>query len=505
MSAVPTELDVFGESPEPSPSGGRRLSTAATAYLAAIAIAAGLVALPFLSRLQTADYSVATWLAFVLFAAGAALAQVALVKTPHNQSYHATNVFLIPAILLLPPELVIVVAIVQHIPAWLKNRTAWYREFFNICNYVIATIAAWGAVHGILHADGLIPNVDLRFAIAGAACSIVLVGLNHAMLAPMLLLGHGHSIRESGLFSFHGLSTELVLAALGVVVATFWHARPVADPVRGGARPADPPLARGPAARGRGPRRPEDRPLQRAPLRARAERGDRARPALRPAAGVDHGRPRPPARHQQLVRPSRRRCGAEGHRRGLPHAPAPLRRPGALRRRRVQHPPAGDERRGGARDRGAHPQGGLRAHLRRRDFEPADPRDGLDRRRRVSARRERRERADPPGRPRRLPREAPGPEPGARRHLRAPGRAERPQASPRGGARVGRPHGAAAACGRGDSSGGAPASADARDARAPLPLAVRAPRAPRRPRGVRRASRPASSGSSSAPATTCSH
>ena len=306
MSAVPTELDVFGESPEPSPSGSRRLSTAATAYLAAIAIVAGLVALPFLGQLQTADYSVTTWLAFVLFAGGAALAQVALVKTPRNQSYHATNVFLIPAILLLPPELVVVVAIVQHIPAWLKNRTAWYREFFNICNYVIATVAAWGVVHGILHADGLIPNVDLRFAIAGAACSIVLVGLNHAMLAPMLLLGHGHSIRESGLFSFHGLSTELVLAALGVVVATFWHANPwlipfAVAPVLLIHRSLAVPQLEAEARVD-----PEDRPLQRAPLRARAERGDRARPALRQAAGADHGRPRPPARHQQLVRPSRR-------------------------------------------------------------------------------------------------------------------------------------------------------------------------------------------------------
>ena len=84
MSAVPTELDVFGESPEPSPSGTRRLSVAATAYLAAIAIAAGLTAVPFIARLQTANYGVTTWVAFVLFAAGAALAQVALVKTPTN-------------------------------------------------------------------------------------------------------------------------------------------------------------------------------------------------------------------------------------------------------------------------------------------------------------------------------------------------------------------------------------------------------------------------------------
>jgi diguanylate cyclase (GGDEF)-like protein/putative nucleotidyltransferase with HDIG domain len=225
VSAVPTEV-AFGERPEPRPSGNRRLSLAATAYLVAIAIVAGIVASPFVPRLQAGTYSLSVWITFLLFATGAALAQVALVKTPRNQSYHATNVFLIPAILLLPPELVVVVAVVQQVPAWLKNRTAWYRECFNICNYVIASIAAWGTMRLLLHADGLITNTNARFAVAGLACSIVLVGLNHAMLAPMLLLGHGHSIRESGIFSFHGLSTELVLAGLGVVVATFWYADP---------------------------------------------------------------------------------------------------------------------------------------------------------------------------------------------------------------------------------------------------------------------------------------
>ena len=165
MSAVPSDVS-FGERPEQSPSGNRRLSIAATAYLIAIAILAGLVAAPLVPRLQTEDYSMRVWVTFLLFATGAALAQVALVKTPRNQSYHATNVFLIPSILLLPPELIIVVAVVQHIPAWLKNRTAWYRECFNICNYVIASIAAWGTVRLILHADGLVSSTGFRFAIA---------------------------------------------------------------------------------------------------------------------------------------------------------------------------------------------------------------------------------------------------------------------------------------------------------------------------------------------------
>ncbi|HEX9351278.1 MAG TPA: diguanylate cyclase [Gaiellaceae bacterium] len=222
---MPTEIN-FGEGPGPSRDGGRRLSWPATVYLVATAAAAGGAAIPFVSRLQIEHRGVAVWMTFLLLAGGAGLAQVLLVKTPTNHSYHATNVFLIPAVMLLPPELVVVVAILQHIPAWLKNRTAWYRECFNICNYVLATLGAWGAARLVLHADALIPNGNLRFAVAGLVCSLVLVGLNHAMLAPMLVLGEGHSIRESGLFSFHGLTTELVLAALGVVLATFWNGNP---------------------------------------------------------------------------------------------------------------------------------------------------------------------------------------------------------------------------------------------------------------------------------------
>ncbi len=225
MTPVPTEIN-FGEGPGPSRDGGRRLSWPATVYLVATAAAAGGAAIPFVSRLQIEHRGVAVWMTFLLLAGGAGLAQVLLVKTPTNHSYHATNVFLIPAVMLLPPELVVVVAILQHIPAWLKNRTAWYRECFNICNYVLATLGAWGAARLVLHADALIPNGNLRFAVAGLVCSLVLVGLNHAMLAPMLVLGEGHSIRESGLFSFHGLTTELVLAALGVVLATFWNGNP---------------------------------------------------------------------------------------------------------------------------------------------------------------------------------------------------------------------------------------------------------------------------------------
>jgi diguanylate cyclase (GGDEF)-like protein/putative nucleotidyltransferase with HDIG domain len=225
MSAVPSEIS-FGKQPGERGGGDSRLSLSAIVYLVLMGLAAAAVTLPFASRLEHEQHSVRTWGTFLLLASGASLAQVLLVKTPRNQSYHATNVFLLPAILLLPPELVALIAIVQHIPAWLKNRTAWYIESFNICNYILATIAAWGGARLVLGSEDPVPNSDLRFALAGCAASLILVGLNHALLAPMLMFARGHSIRESGLFSFHGLTTELVLAALGVVLATFWNANP---------------------------------------------------------------------------------------------------------------------------------------------------------------------------------------------------------------------------------------------------------------------------------------
>ena len=39
-----------------------------------------------------------------------------------------------------------------------------------------------------------------------------MVAVTHLLIAPMLHLARGHSLRESGLFSFPSLSTDLVLA-----------------------------------------------------------------------------------------------------------------------------------------------------------------------------------------------------------------------------------------------------------------------------------------------------
>jgi diguanylate cyclase (GGDEF)-like protein/putative nucleotidyltransferase with HDIG domain len=224
MSAVPSGVTSFADVPSPRERRtDDRRSGRATVYFFFVALAAAIAALPLLTNLRV---STSGWITFLILGSAAAFAQLFVVRTPRNQSYHTTIVFLIPAVMLLPPELVALLGLVQHVPEWLKNRNAWYSQTFNICNYTLANLAAWAAFHGTLNAHNLFASHDLRLALGGMLASAVLVGVNHVLLAPMLHFFYSHSIRELGIFSFESLSTDLVLAALGVGIATFWDLNP---------------------------------------------------------------------------------------------------------------------------------------------------------------------------------------------------------------------------------------------------------------------------------------
>jgi len=218
VSAVPSPIlqDVeTGVDP-----GAPKLAAKATAYFVVVALATAVAVVPLLARLKP---DTPGWATFLLLGGIAAVAQLFVVRTPRNQSYHTTIVFLVPAAMLLPPELVALMGLIQHIPEWLKNRSAWYIQIFNICNWTLAILAAYASFHGIL---GLGSGSDFDYALAGFASAVAIVGVNHVLMAPMLHLARGHSIRESGLFSFPSLSTDLVLAMLGVAMGAFWVGNP---------------------------------------------------------------------------------------------------------------------------------------------------------------------------------------------------------------------------------------------------------------------------------------
>ena len=109
MSATPTDISLVAE-----PGSGRNESLPRNArfYFIAVAIIAAGVTLPFIGRLQTTDQ----WPAFLILASAAATARLFVVRTPADQAYHTDIVFLIPAALILPPELLVLVAVVQMVP-----------------------------------------------------------------------------------------------------------------------------------------------------------------------------------------------------------------------------------------------------------------------------------------------------------------------------------------------------------------------------------------------------
>src|SRR4051812_34144466 len=221
MRAVQSEVrpDVLDSEPQ-----RRALPRRASVYGALVGVAAILAATPLLLRLD--EPSTSQWIIFGILAAGAAASHTYTVRTARDTAFHTSWVFLIPSALLLPPELVALLGVVMHVPEWLKERYAWYIQTFNICNYTLGNLATWGAAALLLRADGLIANDNLRWSLAGLAACIVAVGANHVILAPMVTLARGHSLREAGVFSFESLSTDFILATLGLAVAAFWDLNP---------------------------------------------------------------------------------------------------------------------------------------------------------------------------------------------------------------------------------------------------------------------------------------
>ncbi len=218
MSAVPGAIPRDVETVAP---GAPRLAPKAACYFFVVAAVTMATVVPLLSHLSPETPG---WTTFFVFGAIAATAQLFVVRMPRlNQSYHTTIVFLVPAAMLLPPELVALMGVVQHLPEWLKTRSAWYIQIFNICNWTLSMLAAYAAFHGILSINS---GSDVEYAAAGLAAAAAIVGVNHLLMAPMLHLARGHSLRESGLFSFPSLSTDLVLAMLGVAMAAFWVINP---------------------------------------------------------------------------------------------------------------------------------------------------------------------------------------------------------------------------------------------------------------------------------------
>ncbi|HYZ19392.1 MAG TPA: PAS domain S-box protein [Gaiellaceae bacterium] len=188
-----------------------------------LAVAAATVA-AVVPAFAQAEPGLEALLTFAILGTAASAAQFFVVPTGSNHGFHTAIAFVIAAALLLPPELVALMGLVQHLPHGLKQRYPWYIQTFNVFNYTLAGLAAWGSAALVERAD--VAGSELRFALAGLAAAGAWIAVNHLLLAAMLLLARGHGFRESGLLSLKSISMDLVVAALGVALAAFWKTNP---------------------------------------------------------------------------------------------------------------------------------------------------------------------------------------------------------------------------------------------------------------------------------------
>ncbi|HEY7603608.1 MAG TPA: diguanylate cyclase [Gaiellaceae bacterium] len=205
--------------------GSPGLGPAAAAYLVVVVATAAILLTP--SHLRSATG--ADWLLFAVLTACAAPVQLLSVETPAHDSYSPALVFYVAGALLLPPQLVALMIVLAHIPDWLRTRPAWYVETFDIARRICAALAASLVAEVLVGHDD--PGQDItRLALGGAIAAAVFVLADDALLAQMLRLARGTRYRESGLFGFANLSTELVLAVLGVGLAAAWELAPALVP-----------------------------------------------------------------------------------------------------------------------------------------------------------------------------------------------------------------------------------------------------------------------------------
>ena len=186
------------------------LSPGAWIYLLTVAGAAGAGLLAAAHGLDRGG----AWGQFALLATAASVAQMSSVQLTRKRVFHPAIVFVVAGALLLSPQQIVLMCVLQHIPEWLKQRYPWYIQTFNIANYVLAgggAALAANAVRPVGHE-----------ALTGIVAVVTFVGVNRVLLSVMLRLGRQISLRKSGLFTLDDLTLEFVLAAMAVPFVVLW-------------------------------------------------------------------------------------------------------------------------------------------------------------------------------------------------------------------------------------------------------------------------------------------
>ena len=195
-------------------------------WLATVTAAAVGFSVPLLARVS---FDGSDLLLFAVLATGTALGSFLIVSTEPNHGLDTALIFIAAAAIVLPPGLVALVA-VAHLAPLIRRDRPWYAQVFNVANYTLNALAACAIVRHAPDVLAVGPSA-LRTALAVVIACVFLVGSNHVLLAVGLRLGRGRSFRETGLFSWPSISTELLMAFLGATFAVLLIENPYLAPL----------------------------------------------------------------------------------------------------------------------------------------------------------------------------------------------------------------------------------------------------------------------------------
>jgi PAS domain S-box-containing protein len=198
------------------------LPLAARIFVLTVAAAALGTAVPAVAHLRLHE----PWWTFAVLAAGAALVNLRGVTTGRHHRLDGALVFITAAALLLPPELVAFMGLAQHGVDGLRRRYPWFAQVFNAANSTLAGLAAW-AINDALAGDGS----DARVGAAAVVAGVTVVLANQTVLALMVRLGNGRSLRSTRLLSPESLAVEFMPACLGIALMGLWQYNPWLAPV----------------------------------------------------------------------------------------------------------------------------------------------------------------------------------------------------------------------------------------------------------------------------------
>ena len=217
MSAVAPAMEA-AQAESPGPARRRRNFSTRIFFLGLFLIGGGLDAF-LIARL---GHDTQGWQAFVCFAVAASLSQLFIIRGSDSHAYETVAVFIVAAALVLPPELVVLVPLVQHVPEWLRQRYPWNVEASSISCATLAALGSWAAAALVLGGDSLASAGTAKVALAGSLAALTFVFIDHALIAVVKRQAEGRSGGWRPLSWLPWLASNLALAAMGVVIAVIW-------------------------------------------------------------------------------------------------------------------------------------------------------------------------------------------------------------------------------------------------------------------------------------------